>query len=784
MTLTFLPWLRAGLSGALTTADDAHPLNRGAIAIGLALNGATVDVPAAELLGPGDVVGIDEAEVLRTDPPHLTPAHETTRYVAVEFRDPSFPWTFTPTTATAQNRLRPWLTLVVVREKDVPDFDGQQLRVPGAALPDLAEAWARAHVQVTGNLTDIDLLPAERQLARLINAQPLEANQRYLACIVPTFAAGRDAGLGRAADPEKPLTPAWTANDQTVTLPVYYSWRFGTGEGGDFLSLAQILQGRHVPKAGSLAIDVRRSGLGDIPDTLMVMNGALVDPDLDLGPGPSPLLKDALSVQTAQRRSDLSLPLYGGLYAEATSVSAEATGWLAELNLDPRMRLAAALGTAVVREHQDALVAAAWDQLGDTSTANSMADRAGLARAAATHLLVNHLAPLSPTALAQVTAPMHNRVRMSPVTLAARLELGAIPTGATSAAFRRLTRPRGPLMRAALRGGDDVTAQSPVDRAWALCGLSHLEAGVASSATALLTLAMPARPPDTEEPVDGRFKAALLDQLAPERTVPARITPRLLKPSSPALTPDSLAATVAVPAADPLARTTATPSFADPMYSALAALAPESVLAGTSDIPVNSVVLLSTDPRFVAAFMVGLNQELGRELVWRGLPVNRRATFFRHFWDFRGNGAGAADIDPIASWPPDANLESRVATGTDLVLVVRGDLLRRYPRTIVEAVRSNPDRTPADDQTLPPVFSGFMAPDLRFFGFALSEAQAHSSAADPGWFFVLQEPPTETRFGTEGAAPPLTGTAADVAVATLRQPVRMAVHADDLLAMP
>ena len=784
MSLTFLPWLRAGLSGALTTGDDAQPLNRGAITIDLSLSGTAVGVPSAYLLGPGDVVGIIHSDqVLRTDPPNLTAAHETTRFVTIEFRDPAMPWSFTPAAATAQDRLRPWITLVVVPEQDDPGFDGQQLHVPGSVLPDLADAWAWAHVQIAGDISDIDGVPAERQLSRLISAQPLDANRRYLACVVPTFAAGRDAGLGGTPDPAGALAPAWMPDDPAVTLPVYYSWRFGTGDSGDFLSLALLLQGRRVPGAGSRSIDLTLSGLGDVPDTTLVVTGALVDPDLDRGPDVSPQLQEILSVQSAQSTADLGVPLYGALYAQTTFVAPGATGWLAELNLDPRMRLAAALGTAVVRQEQESLVAAAWDQLGDTSNANSMVDRAGLARAASAHLLDKYLAPLSPEDLVQVTAPIHNRVRLSPVTLAARLELGAMPTGVTSAAFRRMTRPRGPLMRSRVSGFDD--SLSPISRARVSSGLNELARSVASSTSALRSLAIPTSVID-EEPVDGRLKAALLDQLAPERTVPARLTPRLLKSPGTTSSRHSMVVTgLAVSANDPLARTAVAPSFADPMYSALAALAPDAVLPGTNDIPANSVVLLTTDSRFVAAFMVGLNDELSRELVWRGLAIDRRATFFRHFWDFRGTGDGSADIDPIANWPPDASLESLVHAGPDLVLVLRGDLLRRYPRTIVQAVRAKPDRTPDDDQTLSPAFSGFIEPDLRFFGFSLSEAQARSSVADPGWFFVLLEQPTETRFGTENGAPSLSsGTAADVANATLRQPVRIAVHADDLLVMP
>src|SRR5262249_4683594 len=50
-----------------------------------------------------------------------------------------------------------------------------------------------------------------------------------------------------------------------------------------------------------------------------------------------------------------------------------------------------------------------------------------------------------------------------------------------------------------------------------------------------------------------------------------------------------------------------------------------------------------------------------------------------------------------------------------------------------------------------PVFSGRLDPDIAFFGFDLSEAQARGGSGpdDLGWFFVLAEHPTEPRFGLD-----------------------------------
>jgi hypothetical protein len=59
------------------------------------------------------------------------------------------------------------------------------------------------------------------------------------------------------------------------------------------------------------------------------------------------------------------------------------------------------------------------------------------------------------------------------------------------------------------------------------------------------------------------------------------------------------------------------------------------------------------------------------------------------------------------------------------------------------------------DETVPsnvkaPLFAGSVDPDILFFGFDLDERGArHGGDQGEGWFFVFQQPPTETRFGLD-----------------------------------
>ena len=51
------------------------------------------------------------------------------------------------------------------------------------------------------------------------------------------------------------------------------------------------------------------------------------------------------------------------------------------------------------------------------------------------------------------------------------------------------------------------------------------------------------------------------------------------------------------------------------------ALTPQQLLPGVDKVPEETAALLVTNPRFIEAYMVGLNDEIRRELAWRQYPV-------------------------------------------------------------------------------------------------------------------------------------------------------------------
>ena len=88
------------------------------------------DLQAFELIGPGDVLGINPQEIIRTEPRGWVTDFEPNFLAFVEFYDEDFPWRYTPAAReAATHRLTPWLTLLVLKESE---FDRD--RTPGRPL--------------------------------------------------------------------------------------------------------------------------------------------------------------------------------------------------------------------------------------------------------------------------------------------------------------------------------------------------------------------------------------------------------------------------------------------------------------------------------------------------------------------------------------------------------------------------------------------------------------------------------------------------------------------------
>jgi hypothetical protein len=229
------------------------------------------------------------------------------------------------------------------------------------------------------------------------------------------------------------------------------------------------------------------------------------------------------------------------------------------------------------------------------------------------------------------------------------------------------------------------------------------------------------------------------------------------------------------------------PEFDTPMYEPLVKSDKNGFVPNLHLVEPDSVTLLETNQRFIESYMVGLNHEFARELLWREYPTDQRGSYFRQFWDVRKKIAEAADkeaarekfkdIKPLHRWPFDNDLgdndnrEEGSEPEEELVLVIRGELLKKYPNTIISAqpakwqlTNGQPDKSKERqlDESVPPIFPLYEArvePDIYFFGFDLkAEVARGDDTVDnkPGWFFRIEEVPGDARFGFDISRDPTT----------------------------
>jgi hypothetical protein len=238
--------------------------------------------------------------------------------------------------------------------------------------------------------------------------------------------------------------------------------------------------------------------------------------------------------------------------------------------------------------------------------------------------------------------------------------------------------------------------------------------------------------------------AAVRGAVDPQVTVPASVTAKI--------TP----VTLAEAGGDVLQPLAFAPSFPQPFYETVRDNALPWLIPGLSSFPDEAITVLGSDTHAVEALLVGANSQLSSELLWRGVPALRTATFFARFWDgLDAAGNSIADIADISTWAPGSDLGSHSpASGTPgdaAVLLMRGDLIRRFPEVTpyaAPAISTADGRRTADLTTrIDPDFSGTLGGDSKFAGFPFTVQSARSSASGLGMYFVFQEHPMAARFG-------------------------------------
>ncbi|WP_026928044.1 hypothetical protein [Granulicoccus phenolivorans] len=857
--LTFASYLQGPLGAAIRAQDDGGPLPPPAFAPAVTLTSTVappvqVTGPAMGLLGPGHAAGLPAGAVVRCDPPDGVADVEPNYLAAVELVPPDLPWLLTPA-RPAGGRLRPWLVLVVVDEVPVRPGDPlPTIEAPLDQLPDLRDSWGWAHVQ---RVRGTGLLPGGGQatagtVARLLCPRRLSEGHRYRACLVPAFASGVAAGLGDPGADRVPHDLAWRIDGPTpVLLPVYHTWTFATGRSGDFEQLVTRLHPAdpaQLRQASVRPIDIRAPWPGDrplAPDSQLVgVQGALV-PFGDVPPPVPTAGTETLDAFDTRIRAHLNAradqlagavpgdtvgavtpPMYAARHVLQERVSGPS--WFVELNTAVARRVAAGIGTQYVRDHQEDLMAKAWDQVGAIRSANRLRGIAELTTAVAEGVHRRHVATLAPGELLAFAVPADTRTTTGPeVTLAQETAMSRMAGGTGTTGFMRRLRPDGKLARRsrvsvgdllprALRG--DVTIpgaaavvpDTPTVTADGVAAVAAVAA--ADQLVAVATLARVARLNESADAGDhldrrlaevrlgpdaltamqlgapSRVAPAIVADLATVTTMTTQLLSDLVTDRAGFGTVDRLGVQISasaladrvvtalhpgrrhharldsmlelpgqVTAAGPDGPVMAYPVFPVPTALTLLDSDPEWFMPGLGAVATDTVALLRPNNAFVEAYLAGINQEMMAELLWREYPTDQRGTPFRQFWP---RPDATADIPPLNEWTDDVPLGSHATFGDGLtVLLVRGDVVRRYPGMTVTAARSGPPdqagrvRPDPTQDAVPPLFAIRIDDATVAYGFPLPSTEVDA------WFFVFAEHGHRLRFGFD--EPPGPGEAHD-----------------------
>lgn len=753
----------------------------------------------------------------------------------------------------------------------------------------------QAHVnQGTERLTELIAENPDIAISRMICPRELDANTDYYAFLIPAFETGRMAGLGidqsevTGIDAQLPSWGLTTGIHDTNHLPnkwpVYHEWYFKTGAAGDFEYLVRQIVPRTLDeKVGKREMDIRYPGYSLDHDSgtlngVLELEGALRIPGntgipypwlsgvsvaddfridladlVNLGQNALDFTFDSidnaayqsLNIGNSAVADDpiVAPPMYGRWHALKKKVDPvdPSNGWVHELNLDPRNRVVASVGTEVIQKNQDQYMDMAWGQVGEVIEANKKLKWAQVSKETSYAMFDRHIKSQPKEEKLQLTSKVQRKVKSSSGgTIHKNNKESVLPVAAGNRAFRKIRRTNGPIMKRidstkviansfdvahiTSRMADDVIPVQAADKKVIAAGATNTSVaeiqnvmGFSSNVNNTgytFNMALPGAPyvPAASNAIAETFKSAIEvyeDQFSAanwvaEAPLPAfdlqtasddideKIDPRvsLTKRVYHAQKLD-FSKPYSLPPADKILPILAAPSFNKPMYETIRDKSVDLLIPNLNLITQNTISLLETNQKFIESFMVGINHEMGRELLWREYPTDQRGTYFKHFWDAtdfvdttesltaKQFEDKVSDIDFIHAWPSNTELGTHNNRSTDggttpeaqLVLVIRGDLLKKYPSSVIYAQKAkwqldinnehdykNPRLLDTDTEEYP-IFGAKIDPDINFIGFNLTACQvkgdeivndeAPHNSYEPGYFFIIKERPGELRFGLD-----------------------------------
>ena len=760
----------------------------------------SVDVTLEHLTaGPADVVGLRRGAVRRRVPHPGTLAAEEEQRPYVELGAADLPWRYAPGDTPGQ-RTRPWLFLVVAPATEIRPAGGAVSLSPGVqARHPLARADLWAHVQ-----RGIEGGAAETGVARVLagTAFPrwddiFDNDTDYVAAlVVPWTADGAPAWPdGGAATPVVVACLDWwtyrTGGEgtfKTLALELHPA-------DDDPVGTVEVL----VPANAGGAGDPEVIRVGGALITIRAADGP--EPEEHRFDILRPAEQPPRVVVGAPAQG---APWAGERPVRDRVAAAEAIpeiqwSWPEQVNADLHLRVPAAVGTRAGIDLQEEVVLAANRAWRAGPAVSAVLASLALGLSATRSAWQSRVATAGPESRLRLLGPAAGRIPADdadgPTGQTVRFRLArpgdpqraALPVELIGPTGRRVLRAGGPAARHAGDGAirpavvlsrstqvEDVperprdavdrfgTNPADIDPAHADAAAHDVEAeyGPQGRQQALRNLGEGAGVPANVDLDDLRPAG----ERVPARPVDLRLLADLLTDGLDPMTggaPALRRVAARVSGVDPphlMLPLEDCPTLDLPAWRYLRDHAPHWLLPGADTLSAGEVAALRTNPEFIEAFLLGFNQQTLAELRWREHPVRAGCTPLRRFWERHDEvadpkadplSAPLDDITGIAGWlaadgAPVGRVGTHPPSGVSpekLVIVIRTELFRLYPSTLVSLAEDNGAGQADLTKRTWPTFISALSTDLTMFAF-----NEHPTVVSQRWV-VVEEVPDGIRFG-------------------------------------
>ena len=802
-----LPYYRKGLSNSITSSGQLKQ-HRATLKVNLGVEldkkvdhtrvEKLLDGQEIQLMGPADVKSVQKNAISRISPPEGAKTRLFKDYLPyVEFFEEDLPWRYTPV-ATTDADFRPWMTLIAVKEDEVSfhvNSNGTKLATLqigseeryGEIFPNAKLLFNVAHVQIDSavevtreNVNDLLDENPDCGISRILCTSILEENSSYVALLIPTYELGRLAGLGLSVDDVRLGKCAWEnllANQNQrpdgLTFPVYFKWKFRTSiVKADFKTLASRLfftgEKEYDQMKAYLDVDISQSGLEDVyfdEEKVMDVPAALMLDKKNLkhrkeDDSYTTALKDLLELNPVLKENEtgeinmeedpwIVPPVYGARHLLTTQAqfANNQIDVVKEVNLQLKNRVAAGMGSAIVKKNQEQFVNRAWKKVEKINQLNQAI------REYYQMKQVSEKATAKYSAKAQKSiATKKNKALLMDV---------ANRSLQTAGIYRH-----------------QVSADNLLDASKEMIPINQQEQSVKSGITVKELSALFStevwekiigeESPNWESAKNDleKSKSYLKEQLKMdlkadepcEEENPEAINPDVIGENR----VDEILAKYGYTEDNQLSANLdskypvmAYPDFLEPTFYYLREYSDSYVIPSAASLLKDSITYFRTNPQFEEAFLMGMNTEMGQELLWREYPTDQRGSYFRKFWDQEDLPDKGQlekyyyDVKPLHQWKGCLGQNHMVGKNGMLVFVIRGELMQSYPSASVYLSKKVGGLLKKE---LTPCMSSWLTDEILLVGFNNLQSDALA-----GYYLTFEQQPLSLQFEREKGSNSISG---------------------------